>query len=166
MSIARQWRKEHGSDVSTSPVTKRRELRPHELRPDEWATSERRSSPGVGVSASDKIIRGVLNMTGPVDVTGATNLLAKGAKREVTFRKDVSVHVAPDNTFNHSRPLDELDKTIVGAYDRGRTVTTLLNGLDIVELEDGRSVLARLGEDCELLTRWHKFVDWLLGRRP
>jgi hypothetical protein len=40
----------------------------------------------------------------------------------------------------------------------------VVDGRDIVTLDDGRIVLARVGEHCRILGWWFKLVDRLRGR--
>lgn len=86
------------------------------------------------------------------------------ASRRVTFRGDVVVKEFVDGR-RAAESFDLLPDAHVGAGARGRAVAVMVDGRDLVELDDGRSVLARVGGECRLLTRWYRMIDWFKGRR-
>lgn len=141
MSIAREWRGEKRKDVSVSP-------------------------PRRAIEVGEQISRRVLEATddGGSDVDRAMGNMADGLRgRRVTFREDVKVHVAPPKGWRE--PFENLPTTTVAAPARGTMVTVMVDGSTLIELDDRRSVIARIGEDCRLLGRWFRFVDWLRGDR-
>ncbi len=146
MSIAGAWRSERceGGDVSVKPTLPANRL----VRED------------TGFVVGDQITRRVLALRGGEDDVGrAMKALAWGVRRRVTFRRAVVVSCAPPKDFD--KPMDELPHVGVPVGLRGTAMVVMVDGRSIVELDDGRTVLARVGEDCRLLGRWYKLVDWL-----
>jgi len=83
--------------------------------------------------------------------------------KRVTFRVGTFVSEAPSRGYR--KTLDDLPPADVDAGVRGTTITVMSDGRTLVELDDGRPVLAMIGSDCRLLTRWHRIVDWWQGRQ-
>ncbi len=83
--------------------------------------------------------------------------------KRVTFRVGTLVNKAPPK--NYRDPLEDLPVVDVDAGARGTTVTVMVDGRDIVELDDGRAVLARVGKDCVLLGWWQRLIDRVWHRR-
>ena len=147
MSIARAWRGEKGDDQKAVDL--------------EW----------VGDGTVDRIIRptGANEISSRVieaspydDVGDAMRALARGVRRRVTFRRAVVVYCSPSKDCKVL--LSELPQVGVPVGLRGTAVAVVVDGRDVVELDDGRSVLARVGEDCEILGWWYRLVDRLRGR--
>ena len=138
MSIASAWRGEKGP----RPVSKR--------------------GPA---SAEDRISARVIEATSDdeVDVGDAMKSLAPGVRKRVTFRRLVTVPFW-FGVDRHRQTFDELPKVVADAGTRGTIVAMMVDGRDMVKLDDGRRVFVRMGEDCKLLGRWCRFVDWLYGR--
>ena len=139
MSIASTWRGEEGG----ASVAERRSAYP--------------------ASTADKISARVIEASPDDDVGDAMRALSRGVRRRVTFRRAAVVSCSPPEGFKE--PMDELPRFRVSEGLRGTTVAVVVDGRDVVELDDGRSVLARVGEDCRILGWWFRFVDRLRGRR-
>jgi len=121
----------------------------------------------------DRVVRGVKfkvvdelqeGRSSPRSITAAIEAVARALSgRKVTFRETVDVQEGPPPGYQDL--VSDLPETRVEAGARGRTVTVMVDGRDLVELDDGRSVLAFVGHDCVLLGWWHRLVDWAMGRR-
>ena len=85
--------------------------------------------------------------------------------RRVTFRVDGWVSKAPDRNFGSRFTLEDLPEVHVEAGTRGETVTVMVDGRDLIELDDGRAVLAKVGVDCRLLGWWQRLLDRVWYRR-
>ena len=101
--------------------------------------------------------------SGVGSIIGALEKVVDGVRQKVTFRRDIMVPSWVDgmrgrNTF------DDLPIVKVPAKARGVVTMVMVDGRALVRLEDDHEVLARVGDDCKLLGRWYRFVDWLLGR--
>lgn len=96
------------------------------------------------------------------DVGDAMKTLAQGVRRRVTFRRSIIVRFSPSRNFKES--MNKLPSCRIIAGSRGTTVSVVVDGRDVVELDDGRSVLALVGWDCKILGWWFKIVDRLRRR--
>lgn len=132
MSIAGAWRREKGCTVGLTPR----------------ATADEISLRVIESSPHDEF-----------DVGDAMRALARGVRRRVTFRRATVVNCVPPKDFKE--PMDELPRVGVPIGLRGTAVAVVVDGRDVVELDDGRRVLARVGEDCKTLRWWHRLIDRL-----
>lgn len=113
-------------------------------------------------STADQISARVIEASPHDDVGDAMRTLAQGVRRRVTFRRSIVVRFSPSQNYNE--PLGYLPTCRIMAGSRGTTVSIMVDGRDVVELDDGRSVLALVGGDCRILGWWFKLVDRLRRR--
>ena len=146
MSIADAWSNEKGSGERSVDL--------------KW-TGDGTTNRIIELPTADRISKRVLEATADdgVDFGDAMMKLAGGVQRKVTFRSRVTVSLWVERKGTR-RTFDDLPKTVVEAGKRGTTKATMVDGSDLVLLYDGREVLARVGEDCKILSRWHRLVDW------
>ena len=142
MSIARAWRKdrEHESPVESNKVEV--------------------ESCDVG----DRISRKILRMPDVGNLDTAMKALACGlGGGRVTFRSTVTV-TRWAKSGRRRETFGDLPECDVEAGARGTTVSVMVDGRDLVKMDDGCEVLAFVGSDCKLLRWWHRLVDRWKGR--
>lgn len=141
MSIASEWRSEkrRREDVPAPPAMKAQDI-------------------------GEEITRRILQETDDgSDPKRAAKTVAGGLwGQRVTFRRNSTVRAWPCDG-NAKRTFDELSEVFVAARARGRTVTVMIDGRTLVEVDNGLRVLVRVGTDCKLLRWWHRLSDWWAG---
>ena len=169
MSIAKDWRGEKGTERSGSDGTAGRSVgqaMPWQLDgvPPSEKPDRRRGS--VGKQMAREILGDLAAPEGDsgLELGQALRSMAAGlCGRRVTFRRDVRVNMAPPKGWRES--FENLPTTLVAAPARGTTVTVMVDGRTMIEMDDCRAVIAMVGKDCRLLSWWHRLVDRLRGNR-
>lgn len=165
MPLARDWAKERRA-VDAPMLGRMDSPQPWQL---DGKPARRRGSEPVG-DPGDRIMRLVAAGQGGDEpgLAGALRTVAGGVGgRRVTFRRAATVPMWVCGKDEDAREtFGDLPTIDVPAGARGETLAmVMVDGRDLVRLEDGVTVLARVGRECRTLRWWHRLVDRLRGRR-